>query len=41
VSTKPGQSQIGLSRIAAGHPINRIAELMPWAYQAPTPNTVA
>lgn len=30
-----------LSRIAAGHPINRIAELMPWAYQVPTPNTVA
>jgi transposase len=24
-----------LSRIAAGHPINRIDELMPWAYQHP------
>jgi hypothetical protein len=24
-----------LSRIAAGHPINRISELMPWAYQSP------
>jgi transposase len=22
-----------LARIADGHPINRIAELMPWAYQ--------
>jgi transposase len=25
-----------LARIADGHPINRISELMPWAYQ-PTP----
>ena len=24
-----------LSQIAAGHPINRISELMPWAYQSP------
>jgi transposase len=24
-----------LARIADGHPINRIAELMPWAYQPP------
>ena len=24
-----------LARIAAGHPINRIDELMPWAYQRP------
>jgi IS66 C-terminal element len=25
-----------LSQIAAGHPINRISELMPWAYQSAT-----
>ena len=25
-----------LAKIAAGHPINRIAELMPWAYQPAT-----
>ena len=25
-----------LSQIAAGHPINRISELMPWVYQSPT-----
>ncbi len=30
-----------LSRIAAGHPINRIAELMPWAYQPPIAETAA
>lgn len=30
-----------LSRIAAGHPISRISELMPWAYQAPTAETAA
>ena len=24
-----------LARIAAGHPINRINQLMPWAYQRP------
>jgi hypothetical protein len=28
-----------LSRIAAGHPINRISELMPWAYQSPIAET--
>ena len=28
-----------LARIADGHPINRIAELMPWAYQPPAPQT--
>jgi hypothetical protein len=28
-----------LSQIAAGHPINRISELMPWAYQGPRPGT--
>jgi len=25
-----------LARIAAGHPINRIAELMPWTFQSPS-----
>ena len=25
-----------LFRIAAGHPINRISELMPWVYKSPT-----
>ena len=30
-----------LSRIAAGHPINRISELMPWAHQSATGNTTA
>jgi transposase len=30
-----------LARIADGHPINRIAELMPWAYQPPLAKTVA
>ena len=24
-----------LTRIAAGHPINRIDQLLPWAYQRP------
>jgi transposase len=28
-----------LARIADGHPINRIAELMPWAYQPPVAQT--
>jgi transposase len=28
-----------LTKIADGHPINRIAELMPWAYQTPVANT--
>ena len=28
-----------LSRIAAGHPINRISELMPWVYHPPNPET--
>jgi transposase len=30
-----------LSRIAAGHPINRIAELMPWTLQSPPSGTAA
>ena len=30
-----------LARIADGHPINRIAELMPWAYQTPVAHTPA
>jgi len=30
-----------LSRIAAGHPINRIAELMPWTFQSPPSGTAA
>ena len=30
-----------LSRIAAGHPINRIAELMPWAFHSPPGETAA
>jgi transposase len=30
-----------LTRIADGHPINRIAELMPWAYQPATAQTTA
>jgi hypothetical protein len=30
-----------LSQIAAGHPINRISELMPWAYQSATNDTAA
>ena len=25
-----------LFQIAAGHPINRISELMPWVYKSPT-----
>ena len=28
-----------LSRIAAGHPINRIFELMPWLYNSQNPET--
>jgi transposase len=28
-----------LSKIAAGHPINRISELMPWVYHPPNPET--
>ena len=30
-----------LSRIAAGHPINRIAELMPWAFHSPPSEAAA
>jgi len=30
-----------LSQIAAGHPINRISELMPWAHQSATGDTAA
>ena len=30
-----------LSQIAAGHPINRIAELMPWLYHSPNAQTAA
>jgi transposase len=30
-----------LARIADGHPINRIAELMPWAYRPPITQTAA
>jgi transposase len=30
-----------LTKIADGHPINRIAELMPWAYQPPFAGTAA
>jgi hypothetical protein len=30
-----------LSKIAAGHPISRISELMPWAYRSPEAETVA
>jgi transposase len=30
-----------LSRIAAGRPINRISELMPWAYQSPIAEATA
>jgi transposase len=29
-----------LAKIAAGHPISRISELMPWAFQSP-PSTAA
>jgi hypothetical protein len=28
-----------LSKIAAGHPINRISELMPWSYRSPDAET--
>ena len=28
-----------LSQIAAGHPINRISELMPWVYHSPNAET--
>src|ERR1700761_1530259 len=30
-----------LARIAAGHPISRIAELMPWAFQSPPTDAAA
>ena len=30
-----------LARIADGHPINRISELMPWAYQPPVAQIAA
>jgi hypothetical protein len=30
-----------LDRIAQGHPINRISELMPWAYQPPVAQIAA
>ena len=30
-----------LSRIAAGHPISRIAELMPWAFRSPPSDAAA
>jgi hypothetical protein len=30
-----------LSRIADGHPISRISELMPWTFQPPPPGTAA
>jgi transposase len=30
-----------LSRIAAGHPITRIADLMPWALHSPPSQTAA
>jgi transposase len=30
-----------LARIAAGHPISRIAELMPWAFQSPPSDAAA
>ena len=30
-----------LTKIADGHPINRITELMPWAYQPAAAQTVA
>ena len=30
-----------LAKIAAGHPISRISELMPWAFQSPPSDTAA
>ena len=30
-----------LSKIADGHPISRISELMPWAFQTPQRDTAA
>jgi IS66 C-terminal element len=30
-----------LAKIAAGHPISRISELMPWAFQSPPSNPAA
>ena len=30
-----------LAKIAAGHPISRISELMPWAFQSPPRDTAA
>jgi hypothetical protein len=34
-----GVNPEALSKIAAGHPINRISELMPWVYHPPNPET--